>query len=77
MAPPLVACLQSYVYVLSDGMMGDPSLIVGHGPLDIEEDDGDEFDVMFDDEEEPAEAGTGTGTTAPPPAPEGDDRTEL
>jgi hypothetical protein len=50
------ALLQSYVYVLSDGLLADPGIVVGHGPIELEEEeDEEEFDVIFgDDADKPA-----------------------
>lgn len=63
----LLCVLQSFVYVINDGLLADPAVVVGHGPLheDIPE---EEFDVIF---EEPAAAGAGEkGRVAAPPAAE-------
>lgn len=40
---------QSYIYVIYDGLLADPAMIVGHGPIDDGDvDDEDEFDVIFE-----------------------------
>ncbi len=44
--------LQSYVFVVADGLLADPGLVVGHGPVETDSEDGEdeEFDVIFEDE---------------------------
>lgn len=47
--PMVIPAGKSYIYVIYDGLLADPAMIVGHGPIDDGDvDDEDEFDVIFE-----------------------------
>ncbi|GAB4823846.1 hypothetical protein N2152v2_010892 [Parachlorella kessleri] len=55
--PVVISAGESFIYVLADGLLGDPALIAGHGPLESEGDGEDDFDVVFGEQETPLPAG--------------------